>query len=246
MPYNVEAQRVNHYSRDETKEFVGRPHHTALPALLRHGVDLAMHTNDENVVYRVVRIQCSAKRPPPIRVKRHRTSSSSSSPPATAVAEEDEEKTTMVISNEILCALQNRLFRGIYYSFLMTHSLQGKKTSANIGYGTNPMLDVYLHNHLKTNDRTTSAAAPYWVLDMALGPFITKESAIGCCEEWVSGTRGKESKRKKASLLKILYNTTLYDATRTIKGSFRDYLRHNAPPSYLVRYDALMTEREKK
>jgi hypothetical protein len=241
MPYNIEVTRVNHFDCTDVTEFASVPRNEDLPALLRYNTGLLYAT--DNGEYCVSRIRCASQRPAPIRVKRQRShivGEEGERPMAVAAA-----AVVMTISDETLCTLENRLFCGIYYSFLMTHSLQGEKTSANIGFSTNPMLDVYRHNNLLTNDRTTKAAAPFWVLDMVLGPFPFKEKAVHCSEEWVSGTRGKDSKRKKAALLKIIHNVNLYDSGRPLGVPFRDFLITRAHPLLVKKYDSILASRQK-
>ena len=154
----------------------------------------------------------------------------------------DEEQTTVsnpsviVVSKSILCTLENRLFTGNYYTFLMTHPLPDKKTSAHVGYSADPAYDVYLHNNLLTNDRTTSAAAPHWILDMVLGPLISVEDAIECCKDLVSNTRGMKSKRERAVLLSHVRNVPLYDVAKKPTTPLDEYLAKNAPPIYTERY----------
>ena len=150
----------------------------------------------------------------------------------------------IVVSKAILCALESALYTGIDYAFLMTHPLRGKKTSANVGYSTNPTHDLYLHNNLLLNDRTTSAAAPYWILDMVIGPFICVEKAMECCNEWVSNTRGIDSKRKRALLLSRMYNKKLYSAHKIPEIPLKKYLAKTAPPVYMASY-LKMTRRGK-
>jgi hypothetical protein len=167
------------------------------------------------------------------------TAISEASPPS-LVKEDD--MSVMVISKIDLCALQRRLYTGRYYCYLMTHDLQGKKTSAHVGYTTDPLYDVYLHNHSLINDRTTNAAAPYWRLDCVLGPFITLEKAILCSEDWVNGTRGQESKRNKACLLKVLYAVNLYTVSIPSALKFIDFLMEHAPTCHIETYQRLLLE----
>lgn len=165
---------------------------------------------------------------------------------AAVAAAPPEEKGIIVVSKSILCTLEDRLFRGNYYTFLMTHPLHGKKTSANVGYSTNPAYDVYLHNHLLTNDRTTSAAAPHWILDMVLGPFVSVEVAIECSNDLVSNTRGMTSKRKRASLLSRIYNVPLYDVAKKPSVPLKEYLATTAPPIYTQHYKKMVSSAKKK
>jgi hypothetical protein len=146
----------------------------------------------------------------------------------------------MVLPKNILSILEGKPCGGFHFAFLMTHPLYGKKTSANIAYSTNPMRDVYLHNILAMGDRTTSAAAPHWVLDIVLGPFISADKAIECTQDWVSHTRGKESKRKKAKFLSRIYGVPLYSASIKPDIPLRQYLQENAPPSYMAKYEAIL------
>lgn len=149
------------------------------------------------------------------------------------------EEDIIVVPKFILCILQNRMYDGIYYTFLMTHSLIGKKTDTNIGYSTNPIYDIYLHNNQLINDRTTNAAAPFWVLDMVLGPFTSFNKAFVCSKEWVSGTRGKVSKRKKAHFLNNDYDVNLYSSEIRPKKPFLEYLKDIAHHSYIDTYLSL-------
>jgi hypothetical protein len=151
------------------------------------------------------------------------------------------EEAITVIPKSIMCAVTHQINTGVHYTFLMTHSLKGKKTSAHIGYSKNPMYDLYLHNNLIENDRTTNTAAPDWILDMVLGPFSCLNKAIECSKEWVDNTRGKPSKRKKAYLLSRLYNVNLYTRQIPLKESFTDYIKRTAPPIYSVAHDKLKT-----
>lgn len=155
-------------------------------------------------------------------------------------------KGVVVVSKLIYSILQNELYTGVYYTFLMTHTLHRRKTSANNGYSTNPMLDVALHNKQMMNDRTTNAAAPWWVLDVVLGPFSCKGKAMRCNEEWVDGTRGKKSKRKKALFLMKIYDVNLYSRAVRPKIKCLDHLKNNAPPLYAHVYENLKETAIKK
>lgn len=163
----------------------------------------------------------------------------------TTVSEPDTAAAIAVISKKVLTTLQGKVFTGNHYVFLMTHPLQGKKTSAHVGYSTNPMYDVYLHNTLAIPDRTTSAAAPHWILDMVLGPFISAEIAIECSKELVSHTRGKDSKRKKAILLSRIYNVPLYSASIKPSVALKEYLREKAPAYYIDCYEKMINGKPK-
>ena len=156
------------------------------------------------------------------------------------------ETRTITIRKAILCALEGGLYTGIYYAFLMTHPLHGKKTSANIGYSTNPALEVYRHNHLLTNDRTTSAAAPHWNVDVVVGPFITWEKSKLCTEDWVIDSRGIESKRNRAVLMSRIYGVPLYSAHIKPDVPLEKYLTENAPPIYIESYNKMKSGGKKK
>lgn len=145
----------------------------------------------------------------------------------------------IVVPKTIMAVLEDKLYKGNQYTFLITHPLHGKKTSAHVGHSTNPALDVYLHNHLKTNDRTTSAAAPHWRLDMVMGPFLSHEQATECSKEWVNNTRGMDSKRKRALLLSRMYGVPLYSASAKPKVPVKEYLRKVAPPKYMALYEKM-------
>lgn len=162
----------------------------------------------------------------------------------TPIVAANDEKKLLIVPKAIMCALESKLYTGVYYAFLMTHPLHGKKTSANVGYSTNPTYDLYLHNNLLINDRTTSAAAPYWILDIVLGPFISIEKAIECCSEWVSNTRGIESKRKRAVLLARIYAVSLYSIHTQSNVPLKKYLAKSAPSCYMDSYRQMTGEEE--
>ena len=102
-------------------------------------------------------------------------------------------------------------YQGKYFVFLMSlpHSIPNK-TDSHIGYTTNPITNVYLHNGRFIIDRNTSQAAPNWELDIVMGPFVCRMAAYNCANAWVNGTRGKESKRAKAEFLSGVYNVNIY------------------------------------
>jgi len=161
------------------------------------------------------------------------------------VVTREETPVVLAVPKHILCALEGSVYTGIYYAFLMTHPLHGKKTSANVGYSTNPMHDVYLHNNLLANDRTTSAAAPHWVLDMVIGSFISVEKAIECSNDWVSNSRGIESKRKRAPLLARINGVKLYSMQKKPTVPLKKYLSKTAPAIYMDAYENAVSRKKK-
>lgn len=136
-----------------------------------------------------------------------------------------------------LCAfehavLEHREYEGEFFIFLMSHAMSSK-TDSYVGYTRNPIRDVIRHNDKTIPDRNTSMAAPYWNLDIVLGPFVCKEHAIDCARSWVSGTRGKIAKRKKAPFLSSAYNVPMYHYNESMTiDQFEDILKKNVSPIY--------------
>lgn len=136
-----------------------------------------------------------------------------------------------VLSARQMAHAQGRTFDGEYYTFLMSHGVSSK-TDSYVGYTTNPLRDVCLHNERKIPDRNTAAAAGNWELDIVLGPFACKALAIDCGNTWVHGTRGKIPKRKKAPWLSKAYSVNLYDCRQRLREPFDDFLQKHSPPVY--------------
>lgn len=121
--------------------------------------------------------------------------------------------------------IANKIFRGEYYAVLLTHPLTGKKTDSTVCYTKNPLYELYIHNNRLVSDRLTSVAAPWWELDCVLGPFTSSQSALVCCQRWVTGSRGKLRKREKAPALREFYNVELYSRSLSAEKSFTQHLR---------------------
>jgi hypothetical protein len=139
--------------------------------------------------------------------------------------------------------LRGTLFRGDYYSFLMTHPLKGKKTDSTVCYTKNPLYELYLHNERLISNRLTSVAAPFWVLECVLGPFASAERARECCNKWVQGSRGKVRKRKKAPELADGEGVNLYTRDAKMDKSFLDYLKEcQFEQSAVEAYERLLVE----
>lgn len=121
---------------------------------------------------------------------------------------------------------------GEFYAFMMSHDMVAK-TDNYVGWTVNPLLDVVMYNAREMGDRSISAAAGSWVLDIVLGPFPCKEEARRCGLAWVDGTRGKQPKRKKAPWLAEQFNTNMYDARLKPAGeSVAQYLDRETLPQF--------------
>jgi hypothetical protein len=153
--------------------------------------------------------------------------------PDAAVCER--ESGVMVISGRLLAQLENRVFQGEYYAFLMTHALQGKKTNTHIGHSTNPIMEIHRRNTRQGSDSSTNACAPHWRAEVFLGPFHCVQKVIRCCVDWVEGTRGKKSKCTKARILARAYNVNIY-AHDVPAPPLGRYLARNAPRAYQEAY----------
>lgn len=244
--YNIKAQSINHFrtanEENDDDSVMGRFVRDCLAAFkktiqptIEHYADLP--TQCAQIAFTSTDTESSSSSTDTIEEENNGISVGvESTPTQTGV----EQSSIMIVPKRVLSTLQRKPFLGVHYAFLMTHPLFGKKTSANVGYSTNPMYDVHLHNSLAINDRTTSAAAPHWILDIVLGPFISVELAIECTKEWVSHTRGKKSKRKKAYFLSRIYDVPLYAVATKPTVSLRDYLLENAPPNYTECYEKML------
>lgn len=152
------------------------------------------------------------------------------------VEEEDEMKEMIEVSISELVCLYGGHEDGQWYTYLASlPDCIVNKTDSYIGYTTNPLADIHLHNAklLPTPDRDTGSAAPHWMLDIVLGPFLCEELAKQCGKLWVIKTRGKKSKRNRASILAGFFNVPLYTFQEklidtTMTHLLRDY---NVPPS---------------
>ncbi len=164
-------------------------------------------------------------------------------PPEPAVPDAavcERESGVMVISGRLLAQLENRVFHGDYYAFLMTHALQGKKTNTHIGHSTNPIMEIHRRNTRQGSDSSTNACAPHWRAEVFMGPFHCLQKVIRCCEDWVDGTRGKKSKCAKARILARIYNVQIY-AHDVPAPPLGRYLARNAPRAYQEAYKRLQS-----
>jgi hypothetical protein len=168
-------------------------------------------------------------------------------------------RNTVTLSTLHHAILTNTTFRGVYYAFLMSHALKGKKKNTNVGASKNPIFSVIAHNnqafvnrpanrHLSKAafpviyDKDTASAAPHWKLDRVIGPFIRKEEAIECCHGWVKKTRGTDSKHKRAPELTTHYATNLYSSQVPLRQPLEKHLLQvNAPLEYIVATHVMKT-----
>ena len=162
------------------------------------------------------------------------------------------EANTVTISVLHRAVMTNTAFRGVYWAFLMSHNLDGKKKDTNIGVSKNPIFSVMAHNnqaliHHGNNaqlprsvfpviyDKDTASAAPDWKLDTVIGTFFTKKEAIDSCYHWVRKTRGTDSKRTKGHDLSQHYGNSLYSSQIPINRPLESRLFHmNAPFDYIA------------
>ena len=146
--------------------------------------------------------------------------------------EEEEEEDIINIDHLEHTQLQQTVSTGRYFVFLMSHSINSK-TNSFVGYSVNPIKDVCLLNMKGIVDRNTSMAAPFWCLDIVLGPFTCLEVAMECGRCWVSGTRGKEAKWDKAPSLSSKFNVGLYTYRKTLTHPpIKDLLSRYAHPLF--------------
>ncbi len=153
--------------------------------------------------------------------------------------------------------MTNTAFRGVYWAFLMSHNLKGKKKDTNIGVSKNPIFSVMAPTNQAligrgdnaklpravfpgSYDKDTASAAPHWKLDTAVGTFYTRKEAIGCCHRWVRKTRGTVSKRERAPELAEDYDNSLYSSQIPINTPLESRLfQLNAPFEYIAESHAI-------
>jgi hypothetical protein len=160
-----------------------------------------------------------------------------SSPPTEEEAEEAEAE----LSAQHVATLHGESYAGEHFVYLMTHSVPAKIHSF-VGFTTNPLTELFLHNRRRSVDRNTCSAAPHWELDIVLGPFVCRELAIDCGHALVTQTRGKEKRREKAPVLSHDYNAGIY--TYRVKSDERleTLLARHAPPVFGHMLRRLRTE----
>jgi hypothetical protein len=150
-----------------------------------------------------------------------------------------------VIDKESFCLLTGRPFDGNYYILLMTHPLPDKKTDTNISFGNDPIHEIFLHNNLLANDRSTGSVAPYWGADAIIGPIVTFNKAKKCSKEMVFETRGKIPKRNKSIEIHRKYNLNLYLANLNDVVPYKELVEVIAPPQYITAYrDLFVTKKQ--
>ncbi len=148
-----------------------------------------------------------------------------------------------VIDKQSFCFLTGRPFDGNYYILLMTHPLPGKKTDTNISFGTDPIHEIFIHNNLLANDRSTGSVAPYWGADAILGPIVTFNKAMRCSKKLVDKTRGKIPKRNKAIEIHKKQKLNLYLANLVDVLPYKELVETIAPPQYITAYRELFMKK---
>lgn len=162
------------------------------------------------------------------------------------------EANTVTLSVLHHAVMTNTAFRGVYWAFMMSHNLQGKKKDTNIGVSKNPIFSVMAHNnqaliHQGNNaqlprsefpviyDKDTASAAPHWKMDTAIGLFLSRAEAIDCGNRWVRKTRGTDSKRDRALELVQFYGNMRYSSQIPINQPLESRLfQMNAPFEYIA------------
>jgi hypothetical protein len=83
-----------------------------------------------------------------------------------------------------------------HFVFLMTHRVDGSKTNATVGYSNSLELfdAISLVNKGKDANKNTKPAAPYWSLEILMGP-MTEEQAKDLSVLIPASKRGIKSKR---------------------------------------------------
>lgn len=133
--------------------------------------------------------------------------------------------------------------RGEYYCYMATHPIADRKKNTFIGVSTDPVNDLYVHNHamafvpmrrgrvpahlpvgMSTVTRETHSSAPYWSLASVVGPFLTRAEADHVRRKWHDKTRGEDSKRRRAHTLAEAHRSGYYgsdvELSRTDIGAY--------------------------
>ncbi len=137
------------------------------------------------------------------------------------------------------CELLSQPYKGRYFVYLMSHSVVSK-TDSHVGYSTNPIIDILCHNRKIVVDRNTCMAAPFWVLDIVLGPFSSLAEAVECARIWVSRTRGKEPKRDKGEFLAGVFDVDMYSYRVLSEQSLVDRLECHDSSEFVPLYKDLL------
>jgi hypothetical protein len=85
-----------------------------------------------------------------------------------------------------------------WFCYLMKQLGSKSKNEANIRIATNPFADLESHNRGDANDKATKTAKGSWQIEMIVGPFSAMEPAEEFRKEWMTSSRGLESRRTRA------------------------------------------------
>ena len=130
---------------------------------------------------------------------------------------------------------------GDLFCFLLTHHLPGKKKDTHIGYSHNPLRSLFVYNNRLVYNKDTRIAAGNWQLSTVLGSFYLTETCESCCTQWVKGTRGIDSKKRKARQLMMQYNVDCFTTDVPLTTSTAEFIESNAPSHVVEAYRDLVT-----
>lgn len=142
---------------------------------------------------------------------------------------ENDEPVYVFLPDDIERNARKRHIRGEYFCYLAVHPNSDRKKNTFLGITKDPLLDLYRHNHadafyiprgngraalrptgLANATKGTHAAAPYWSMASALGPFVSKAHAQTASLIWSDHTRGDPSKNRKARVVADLFDICYY------------------------------------
>lgn len=142
---------------------------------------------------------------------------------------ENEEPVYVFLPDDIERIARKRHIRGEYFCYLAVHPNSDRKKNTFLGVTKDPLLDLYRHNHadafyiprgngraalrpagLANTTKGTHAAAPYWSMASALGPFVSKAHAQTGSLIWSDHTRGDPSKNRKARVVADIFDIRYY------------------------------------
>jgi hypothetical protein len=160
---------------------------------------------------------------------------------------ENDEPVYVFLPDDIERNARRRPIRGEYFCYLAVHPNSDRKKNTFLGITKDPLLDLYRHNHtdafyiprdhgrvalrplgLANATKGTHAAAPYWSMASALGPFVSKAHAQMASLIWSDHTRGDPSKNRKARVVADLFDICYYGRDVAIEtDAVVRYLRNN-------------------
>ncbi len=110
--------------------------------------------------------------------------------------------------------------KSLVYCYLMQNLKKRSKTHTYVGKARCPSERVQRHNRgTVRNVKSTRSACGHWILDMVIGPFLSKEEALRFRSEWKKNFRGIESRRKHGVIMAEERELLCWDRNATAESS---------------------------